>query len=62
VKPTPFLRFVWDFDRHILQQWFECEGYEHPDYLANGGEWQDVTPYSNYDSSPPIGWERKDPQ
>jgi len=25
-----------------LQQWYECEGHEHPDYLKAGGEWEDV--------------------
>lgn len=26
----------------VLQQWFEAEGWEHADYVAAGGYWEDV--------------------
>lgn len=25
-----------------LQQWYKVEGWEHDDYLAQGGEWRDI--------------------
>lgn len=26
----------------VLQQWWDAEGWEHPDYVKQGGEWRDV--------------------
>lgn len=54
MTPTARLRFIWrsdkvvlngeEFDNHqrILQQWWEAEGWEHPDTVSAGGRWEDV--------------------
>lgn len=54
MKPTPKLRFVRravpdktfgeniSVYKHILQQWWEAEGWEHSDTVKAGGEWQDI--------------------
>jgi hypothetical protein len=47
---TTQLRQVWrtlndgngDVKVLSLQQWYEAEGWEHPDIVTNGGYWEDV--------------------
>jgi len=43
MKVSMELRFVNRDGRLVLQQWYDCEGWEHRDYLKNGGEWRDVS-------------------
>lgn len=35
-------RLLIDEREPVLQQWWETEGYEHEEYLTQGGEWRDV--------------------
>ena len=63
MKPTLFFRQVNDSGCMVrMEQWLEVEGYEHPDYIANGGIWEPVqivnAKHCTPEDSAPSGWER----
>lgn len=36
----------------ILQQWYAAEGWEHPDLVKAGGQWEDVRLQAETDEGP----------
>ena len=63
MKPTMFFRQVNDSSGIVrMEQWYEVEGYEHPDFIVNGGMWESVpivnVRHSTPEDSAPSEWER----
>jgi hypothetical protein len=50
MKPTLSFRHVWRIESDgngeqkvlALQQWHEVEGWEHSDFIKQGGKWEDI--------------------